>query len=54
MSNAEQLLSQLRSRKTEPMMLRLMLADIAKVYGEGFADALRRQIEREIADERGR
>ena len=45
MSTTEKLMAELR--EALPMTRELMLADIAKTYGPGFADALRKQIERE-------
>lgn len=39
-------MSQLRD--AEPMTQRLMLADIAKLYGDGFAETLRKQLAAEI------
>lgn len=47
MSSSEALLKQLRDRAGEPMIQRLMLADIAKTYGDGFAETLRKQLERQ-------
>lgn len=52
MSTPEKLLTDLRSRSAEPMIQRMMLADVEKDYGKGFADRLREQLAAEIEKRR--
>lgn len=45
---SEKLLNDLRARKTEPMTQRMMLAEVERDYGKGFADVLRKKLDAEI------
>lgn len=48
MSTPEKLLADLRGRKDEPMIQRMMLAEVERNYGKGFADVLRKKLDAEI------
>jgi hypothetical protein len=52
MSTPEKLLSDLRGRSSEPIIQRLMLADVERDYGKGFADTLRKKLDAEIEKRR--